>query len=161
MKTRRRDPLGRKNNYPLWARCCLLKRQNALVGGASRRSGSIPARFTAGYLLRWLASNPLYPSSVPSLGCWRWIWIFGMVQGWWKRFFWKSLIYRDLYESGLMRFVVDEMFLCLKKLCFCWKFSRKFFLENLVWIGLMRFVELIGVGISSLEVGFWIRCFFV
>lgn len=58
MKTRRRDPLGRKNNYPLWARCCLLKRQNALVGGASRRSGSIPARFTAGYLLRWLASNP-------------------------------------------------------------------------------------------------------
>lgn len=36
MKTRRRDPLGRKNNYPLWARCCLLKRQNALVGGDAR-----------------------------------------------------------------------------------------------------------------------------
>lgn len=49
-----------------------------------------------------------------------------------KIFLKESLIYRDLYESGLMRFVVDEMFFCLKKLCFCWEFSRKFFLENLV-----------------------------
>lgn len=100
MKTRRRDPLGRKNNYPLWARCCLLKRQNALVGGASRRSGSIPARFTAGYLLRWLASNPLYPSSVPSLGCWRWIWIFGvvMVKVGGKDFF-ERVLYIGIYMN--------------------------------------------------------------
>lgn len=97
MKTRRRDPLGRKNNYPLWARCCLLKRQNALVGGASRRSGSIPARFTAGYLLRWLASNPLYPSSVPSLECWR-----SGFLGWFKvggKDFFERVLYIGIYMN--------------------------------------------------------------
>lgn len=39
-KWRREAIQRRKNNYPLWARRCLLKRQKALVGGASRRSGS-------------------------------------------------------------------------------------------------------------------------
>lgn len=93
MKTRRRDPLGRKNNYPLWARCCLLKRQNALVGGASRRSGFFHPRSFHRRIFAPLASSKpaLSLESVTSL------WMlemkldfFRVVQGWWKRFFLKE-----------------------------------------------------------------------
>ena len=64
----RREAMQRcKNNYPLWARRCLLKRQKALVGGASRRSGSsvsfhpsLVSPPPAGYLLRGELSLDLF-----------------------------------------------------------------------------------------------------